>query len=87
MSEDTVALHKFNGKQYALARDVQPYFMELANARKRIEALERLEKQMPAILEYLESQADVVDSDNGIPHPNAAMSLLVWLRHEMEKFR
>ena len=41
MSEDTVALHKFNGKQYALARDVQPYFMELANARKRIEALEK----------------------------------------------
>jgi|DEB3_MinimDraft_2_1074329.scaffolds.fasta_scaffold147495_1 hypothetical protein len=44
-----------------------------------------LEKQMPAILEYLESQADVVDSDNGIPHPNKAMTLLVWLRHEVEK--
>mgnify|MGYP000997791409 FL=1 len=51
----------------------------------RIEALERLEKQMPAIIEYLESQADVVDGDNGIPHPNKAMTLLVWLRHEVEK--
>ena len=82
---DDVQLHKFEGKQYALAKDVQPYFIELANARKRIEALERLEKQMPAILEYLESQADVVDGDNGIPHPNKAMTLLVWLRHEVEK--
>ena len=82
---DDVQLHKFEGKKYALAKDVQPYFIELANARKRIEALERLEKQMPAILEYLESQADVVDGDNGIPHPNKAMTLLVWLRHEVEK--
>jgi len=56
-----------------------------SEAADRIEALERLEKQMPAILEYLEQQADVVDGDNGIPHPNAAMSLLVWLRHEVEK--
>jgi len=40
MSEDTVALHKFNGKQYALAKDVQPYFIELEIARKRIETLE-----------------------------------------------
>jgi hypothetical protein len=57
----------------------------LFEAADRIEALERLEKQMPAILEYLEEQADVVDGDNGIPHPNKAMTLLVWLRHEMEK--
>ena len=56
-------------------------------AADRIEALERLEKQMSAILEYLEEQADVVDGDNGIPHPNKAMSLLVWLRHELEKKR
>ena len=82
---DDVQLHKLEGKQYALAKDVQPYFAELAKARKRIEALERLEQQMPAILEYLESQADVVDGDNGIPHPNKAMTLLVWLRHEVEK--
>jgi endo-1,4-beta-mannosidase len=54
-------------------------------AADRIEALERLEKQMPAIIEYLEQQADVVDGDNGIPHPNKAMTLLVWLRHEVEK--
>ncbi len=58
-----------------------------SEAADRIEALERLEKQMPAILEYLEEQADVVDGDNGIPHPNKAMSLLVWLRHELEKKR
>jgi hypothetical protein len=57
----------------------------LNEAADRIDALERLEKQMPAILEYLEQQADVVDGDNGIPHPNKAMTLLVWLRHEMEK--
>jgi hypothetical protein len=39
MSDD-VQLHKFEGKQYALAKDIQPYFIELANARKRIEVLE-----------------------------------------------
>jgi hypothetical protein len=49
--------------------------------------IERINIQMPAIIEYLESQADVVDGDNGIPHPNKAMTLLVWLRHEMEKYR
>jgi len=41
MSIDNVQLHKIEGKQYALAKDVQPYFIELANARKRIEALEK----------------------------------------------
>ena len=51
-------------------------------AADRIEALENL---FPAILEYLEQQSDVVDGDNGIPHPNAAMSLLVWTRHILEK--
>ena len=56
----------------------------LHTAQKQIE---RINIQMPAILEYLEQQADVVDGDNGIPHPNAAMSLLVWLRHGMEKCR
>ncbi|MFZ9406466.1 MAG: hypothetical protein ACO26U_05145 [Burkholderiaceae bacterium] len=40
MSDD-VQIHKFEGKQYALAKDVQPYFIELANARKRIETLEK----------------------------------------------
>ena len=40
MSDD-VQLHKFEGKQYALAKDVQPYFAELAKARKRIDALEK----------------------------------------------
>lgn len=46
--------------------------------------LDTLERQMPAIIEYLEDHADVVDGDNGIPHPNKAMTLLVWLRHAME---
>jgi hypothetical protein len=55
-----------------------------SEAADRIEFLERIEKQMPAILEYLEEQADVVDGD-GIPHPNKAMTLLVWLRHTLEK--
>lgn len=64
---------------------INAYEEERHRAADRIEALERLEKQMPAIIEYLEQQADVVDGDNGIPHPNAAMCLLVWLRHEVEK--
>jgi hypothetical protein len=51
-------------------------------ALKRIEQLESL---FPAILEYLEEQADVVDGDSGIPAPNRAMALLVWTRHELEK--
>jgi hypothetical protein len=55
----------------------------LNEAADRIEFLERIEKQMPAILEYLEERADVVDG-GGIPHPNKAMTLLVWLRHALE---
>jgi hypothetical protein len=47
--------------------------------------IEQLESLFPAILEYLEEQADVVDGDSGIPAPNRAMSLLVWTRHELEK--
>jgi len=70
-------------------REVKDWWREpgrtAEQAADRIEALERLEKQMPAIIEYLELQADVVDGDNGIPHPNKAMTLLVWLRHEVEK--
>lgn len=53
---------------------------ELSDAADRIEALENL---FPAILEYLEQEADVVDGDNGVPYPNAAMSLLVWTRHAL----
>jgi len=56
----------------------------MSEAADRIEALERIEAQMPAILEYLEEQADVVDGD-GVPHPNKAMTLLVWLKHAMKK--
>lgn len=52
-----------------------------AEAADRIEQLESL---FPAILEYLENQADVVDGDNGIPTPNIAMSLLVWTKHALE---
>lgn len=58
MSDDTVALHKFNGKQYALARDVQPYFMELANARKRIEALE---KALRDVISVSDRKTDIYD--------------------------
>ena len=46
--------------------------------------IEQLESLFPAILEYLENQADVVDGDNGIPAPNIAMSLLVWTKHALE---
>lgn len=53
----------------------------LTDAADRIEQLESL---FPAILEYLENQADVVDGDNGIPAPNIAMSLLVWTKHALE---
>lgn len=52
---------------------------------KAIERRDRLEALFPAILEYLEQEADVVDGENGIPHPNAAMSLLVWTRHGLEE--
>lgn len=54
----------------------------LTHAADRIEQLESL---FPAILEYLENQADVIDGDNGIPAPNIAMSLLVWTKHALEK--
>jgi predicted RecB family endonuclease len=62
-------------------REIARLQVLLHTAQKQIE---RINIQMPAIIEYLESQADVVDGDNGIPHPNKAMTLLVWLRHEME---
>jgi len=56
--------------------------------RQRVEKLqariEKLESLFPAILLYLEDQADVVDGDNGIPAPNRAMSLLVWTKHALE---
>lgn len=65
-------------------REIARLQVLLHTAQKQIE---RINIQMPAIIEYLESQADVVDGDNGIPHPNKAMTLLVWLRHEVEKKR
>ena len=46
--------------------------------------IEQLESLFPAILEYLEDQAEVVDGDNGIPAPNRAMALLVWTKHALE---
>ena len=52
-----------------------------SDAIKRRDVLESL---FPAILEYLENQADVVDGDNGIPAPNRAMALLVWTKHALE---
>ena len=53
--------------------------------REAADRIEQLESLFPAILEYLENQADVVDGDNGIPAPNIAMSLLVWTKHALEK--
>lgn len=65
-------------------RDAGTWIEEVNNvcdeAADRIEVLENL---FPAILEYLEQEADVVDGDNGVPYPNAAMSLLVWTRHAL----
>jgi uncharacterized coiled-coil protein SlyX len=61
----------------AQEREIARLQVMLHTAQKEIE---RIKVQMPAIIEYLESQADVVDGDNGIPHPNTAMSLLVWMR-------
>lgn len=58
-------------------REIARLQVLLHTAQKQIEIIDI---QMPAIIEYLESQADVVDGDNGIPHPNKAMTLLVWLR-------
>jgi uncharacterized coiled-coil protein SlyX len=61
----------------AQEREIARLQVLLHTAQKKIE---RINDQMPAIIEYLESQADVVDGDNGIPHPNTAMSLLAWTR-------
>jgi hypothetical protein len=55
---DDVQLHKFEGKQYALAKDVQPYFIELANARKRIEALE---KALREVISVSDRKTDIYD--------------------------
>jgi hypothetical protein len=52
--------------------------------REAADRIEKLESLFPAILEYLEDQADVVDGDNGIPAPNRAMALLVWTKHALE---
>lgn len=61
--------------------DIEPSEGDMEAAADRIEKLESL---FPAILEYLENQADVVDGENGIPAPNIAMSLLVWTKHALE---
>lgn len=87
MSDDLVKRLRGIDKDLILRREEPPMSFDGLTAHQaanRIETLERLEKQMPAIIEYLEQQADVVDGDNGIPHPNKAMTLLVWLRHELE---
>ena len=65
----------------ALEHASKQYRKVMSDQAKRIEKLESL---FPAILEYLEDQADVVDGDNGIPAPNRAMSLLVWTQHALE---
>lgn len=62
-------------------REIARLQVLLHTAQKQIE---KINIQMPAIIEYLEGQADVVDGDNGIPHPNQAMCLLVWLRDLMK---
>jgi hypothetical protein len=65
-----------------LAKDTEAYESRaMSEAANRIEKLENL---FPAILFYLEDQADVVDGDNGIPAPNRAMSLMVWTKHALE---
>lgn len=63
-----------------LASGLSASIGDTQDAADRIEVLENL---FPAILEYLEQEADVVDGDNGVPYPNAAMSLLVWTRHAL----
>ena len=62
--------------------DTVGMFSPVAN--EAADRIEKLENLFPAILEYLEDQADVVDGDNGIPAPNIAMSLLVWTKHALE---
>jgi hypothetical protein len=83
MTDDLVKrLRELANDQDMLAPDNTNDSAELREAADRIEKLESL---FPAILEYLEEQADVVDGDSGIPAPNRAMALLVWTRHELEK--
>ena len=71
---------------HELERQIMSY-NEAKNEREwwAMHRIEQLESLFPAILEYLENQADVVDGDNGIPAPNIAMSLLVWTKHALEK--
>lgn len=71
------AMHRIEQLEAAYAQQQQVW----SDAIKRRDVLESL---FPAILEYLENQADVVDGDNGIPAPNIAMSLLVWTKHALE---
>ena len=61
-----------------------PDDVDLQACNEAADRIEKLESLFPAILEYLENQADVVDGENGIPAPNIAMSLLVWTRHALE---
>ena len=52
-------------------------------AADRIEALERINRQVPAILEYLEEEARPIATDNGFV-PNKALVLLNNLRMAIE---
>jgi hypothetical protein len=53
-----------------------------SEAADRIELLQSL---FPAILQYLEAQADWT-MQNKIPTPNKAMQLLIWTKHLLEKY-
>ncbi len=83
MTDDLVKrLPQFGELTLPMWQDWLVRYNDVLTARER--RIEQLESLFPAILDYLEGQADVVDGDNGIPAPNRAMSLLVWTKHTLE---
>jgi len=55
----------------------------LHDAADRIEALERINREMPSILKYLEEEARPIGTENGLV-PNKALILLNNLRMAVE---
>jgi hypothetical protein len=62
---------------------INAYEEERHQAADRIEALERINREMPSILKYLEEEARPIGTENGLV-PNKALILLNNLRMAVE---
>jgi hypothetical protein len=69
--------------RFLAAGQDNPQSIALSECADRIEALERINRQVPAILEYLEEEARPIATDNGFV-PNKALVLLNNLRMAIE---